>query len=215
MDLSDRPLPSVDMPTLEQEHVLQVYSQTHKRFSTSRYRAWPSVERFIRSFESPVKILEVGSGNGKNIAVRPDEMCGCDICPELVQECVDNGYDVVLADACCLPYEDNHFDAVISVAVLHHLSTVERREQAIREMIRVCKPGGKLLIEVWALEGNDRAVDGADTMVPWKGDCPELGLTRYYHFFEENEILELVSKFCTVEEIKFEKFNWLIYGSIK
>ncbi len=46
----------------------------------------------------------------------------------------------------------------MSVAVLHHLSTIERRQKAISELIRVTKPGGKIFIEVWAKEQNPKNV---------------------------------------------------------
>lgn len=45
-----------------------------------------------------------------------------------------------------LSYPDAHFDAVISSRALNALDTVEQREQAVREMVRVLKPGGKIAI---------------------------------------------------------------------
>lgn len=44
------------------------------------------------------------------------------------------------------------FDAVISIALLHHLSTPSHRLSAISEITRVLRKGGKGLIYVWALE---------------------------------------------------------------
>ena len=46
----------------------------------------------------------------------------------------------------------NTFDACISIAVIHHLSTTERRANAIREILRIVKPSGLVLIYVWAQE---------------------------------------------------------------
>ena len=39
-----------------------------------------------------------------------------------------------------------------SIAVIHHMATHERRRYAIEECIRVLKPGGRLLLCVWAYE---------------------------------------------------------------
>ena len=47
------------------------------------------------------------------------------------------------ADAERLPYEDGTFDIVGGHAVIHHLPDVE---QAFREMLRVLKPGGRVVI---------------------------------------------------------------------
>ena len=41
---------------------------------------------------------------------------------------------------------------MISIAVIHHFSTPERRKEAIAELLRIVKPGGKVLIFVWAME---------------------------------------------------------------
>lgn len=47
---------------------------------------------------------------------------------------------------------ENYFDYAISIAVLHHLSTQERRTKALLEIKRCLKPGGRALVTVWAKE---------------------------------------------------------------
>ncbi len=47
------------------------------------------------------------------------------------------------ADATKLPFDDGAFDVVISFHSLHHIN---RPVLALREMFRVCRPGGKVLI---------------------------------------------------------------------
>lgn len=49
-------------------------------------------------------------------------------------------------DALKLVYPDNHYDAVVSSLVLHNIPDQHGRAQALREMLRVLKPGGKLAI---------------------------------------------------------------------
>jgi ubiquinone/menaquinone biosynthesis C-methylase UbiE len=48
-----------------------------------------------------------------------------------------------VADAELLPYPDSTFDLVLGHAVLHHLPDVE---QCVREMLRVLRPGGRLVV---------------------------------------------------------------------
>jgi SAM-dependent methyltransferase len=57
-------------------------------------------------------------------------------------------------------------DACISIAVLHHISTLTRRRQAVRELIRIVRPGGKILICVWAYEQASRQFAAQDVLVP-------------------------------------------------
>eukprot|EP01133_Synstelium_polycarpum_P018883 gene18883-22587_t len=64
---------------------------------------------------------------------------------------VDKGYEAIVADNLLLPYKDNTFEYAISIAVIHHFSTFERRVEAIKEIIRVMKPNAVLLITAWAM----------------------------------------------------------------
>jgi ubiquinone/menaquinone biosynthesis C-methylase UbiE len=49
-------------------------------------------------------------------------------------------------DARKLVYPDNNFDVVVSSLAIHNIPDHDERSQAVREMCRVLKPGGKLMI---------------------------------------------------------------------
>jgi ubiquinone/menaquinone biosynthesis C-methylase UbiE len=203
-----------ELPKTEQENVLDIYTIISNDFDRTRYKAWPNVEKFINSFPPDTKFLEVGCGNGKNMLLRPENFKGCDTCTNFVKICKDKGLHAIEADATKLPFDDNEFDVTISVAVLHHLSSIDRRIDAIREMVRVTKDGGKLLIEVWCIEDNNRST-GPDTMVPWtyKGEKYD----RYYHFFSKDEITDLVKSIdgSVIDSVSWEKFNWIVEATVK
>ncbi len=88
-----------------------------------------------------------------------------------------------MADSLSIPHPEARFDFAISIAVIHHLSTPERRVAAIKELLASLKnphgkdgldtPGpAKALVYVWALEqktsrrGWDEGHE-QDVMVPW------------------------------------------------
>ena len=50
-------------------------------------------------------------------------------------------------DLTVLPFEGGSFDAVVSAHAIDHLGS--RKEQGLREAMRVLKPGGRLLLIVW------------------------------------------------------------------
>jgi phosphatidylethanolamine/phosphatidyl-N-methylethanolamine N-methyltransferase len=62
---------------------------------------------------------------------------------EIMQLALDNNVSFIQANVEKLPFTDNFFDRIISTCVLHHVSNPE---VAIREMLRVCKPFGKIVI---------------------------------------------------------------------
>lgn len=65
---------------------------------------------------------------------------------------------VMVSDNLALPFRDESFDAALSIAVIHHFATTERRVRALRELARILKIGGRLMISVWAMEQRHRKV---------------------------------------------------------
>lgn len=76
-------------------------------------------------------------------------------------------FQVAICDNLDLPFRDESFDAVLSLAVVHHFATTERRVGAIRELARILRIGGRVIITVWALEQKNRRFESQDVLVPW------------------------------------------------
>lgn len=146
-------------PEIEKKYVHRVYDAIAPHFSATRFAKWPRVAHFLKSLEPGSVVVDVGCGNGKYLGLNPDCLfVGCDISAPLVSICSRRGHEVLVADGLHLPYRTGFCDAAISIAVLHHLSTEQRRKRAISELVRVVAPGGKVLITVWAREQEDPAL---------------------------------------------------------
>ncbi|KAI9750187.1 MAG: tRNA methyltransferase, has a role in tRNA modification [Lichina confinis] len=174
----------LDSQRYEDEHVHRVYEQIAQHFSETRYKPWPLVETFLKNRPVGSVGLDVGCGNGKYLGVNPNVfIVGSDRSPALTRIASGRGYQTVVADLLGLPNPDFRFDFVISVAVVHHLSTQERRVAAIKAILAALKSrhtgagragdsGAEALVYVWALEqrksrrGWDKG-DDQDVMVPW------------------------------------------------
>ncbi|XP_013386160.1 uncharacterized protein LOC106155736 [Lingula anatina] len=153
---------------LEKEYVHDVYEKIAPHFSDARYKAWPKVKQFIEDLEPGALVADIGCGNGKYLGINSSVYkLGTDRCARLVEIAAEHGHQTMVSDSLLLPYRDNVFDAVISIAVIHHFSTIERRIQAIRELARICQIGGKVMIYVWAMEQTKRKFESQDVLVPW------------------------------------------------
>jgi len=53
---------------------------------------------------------------------------------------------VQAADARRLPFRDRTFDVVLSSLVIHNIPDSAERDRAIREIARVLKPGGRVVV---------------------------------------------------------------------
>ncbi|KAL6115868.1 uncharacterized protein ACO6RY_00618 [Pungitius sinensis] len=153
---------------LERDHVHNVYDKIAPYFNDSRYKAWPKVRQFLLDLQPGSIVADIGCGNGKYLHINKEVLkLGCDVCHPLLDFAWSQGHEVQMCDGLHLPYRDGCFDAVLSIAVIHHLSTKERRIRAIKEMARTLRVGGRIMIYVWAMEQKRRKFEKQDIFVPW------------------------------------------------
>ena len=63
-----------------------------------------------------------------------------------VAEGVADRVELHTADMTALPFADESFDVVVSSLAIHNISGAAGREKALREAVRVLRPGGRLVI---------------------------------------------------------------------
>lgn len=175
----------------ERTHVHGVYDEIAAHFSSTRYKPWPIISKFISSLPAGSIGLDLGCGNGKYMSLPIEEpsrirTIGLDRSINLLQiaqKARKDTNDVVLGDAIQTPWRPGSFDYTISIATIHHLATHTRRVQAVETAIKSVAPnGGRILIYVWAIEQDDaskrvlptkgpgleeEASMGLDVLVPW------------------------------------------------
>jgi ubiquinone/menaquinone biosynthesis C-methylase UbiE len=98
-----------------------------------------------------MKVLEVGCGTGTNLMLYRQAGCfvyGIDRSPsmlEIARTKLGEEAEVQLGDALNMPYQDDFFDLVMAMFALHEMPG-EIRPLVMREMIRVTKQEGRILI---------------------------------------------------------------------
>lgn len=84
------------------------------------------------------------------------------------REGVEDRVEIKTGDARDLPFGDAFFDAVVSTMTLHNIRDADGREQAVLEMVRVLRPGGRIVIvdmaktEEYAATLNDAGLLGVE-----------------------------------------------------
>jgi len=95
------------------------------------------------------KILEIGCGIGRITQILSPfcDLTSIDISPEMIKRAALNiSGRFCLASAFNLPFPDDIFDAVFEVTTFQHIVKEEGFELALKEMKRVVRPGGRIII---------------------------------------------------------------------
>jgi ubiquinone/menaquinone biosynthesis C-methylase UbiE len=120
-----------------------------------RRQVIPPLTRFFRESPGKKRVLDVGCGTGRTLvqlaSAHPGhKYFGVDLSPYYLDRAREllAGRDVSLLvdNAEALPLKDATFDAITSVFLFHELPTRARRN-VLREMRRLLKPGGLLVLE--------------------------------------------------------------------
>lgn len=136
------------------------------------------------------KLLDVGCGTGNILCKLVNgkrQLFGIDLSENMVEESkkrMGSDADIKAADAEHIPYKDNFFDTLICNASFHHYP---HPEEVLKEMKRVLKSGGKLLIgEGYAIQPF-RALLNLSFRFSESGDFKSYGKHEFIKMLEDNE----------------------------
>lgn len=131
------------------------YDRVNSILSFGVHHAWRTKTVQLSEAQSGDKVIDCATGTG-DLALEFKEkvgeegyVLGTDFCKEMIEQAPEkakeNNLDVdfEVADAMNLPYEDNRFD-IASIAF--GIRNVDEPVTALREMARVVKPGGKVVV---------------------------------------------------------------------
>ena len=134
-------------------------------------------------------VIEVGCGMSAfcpMAMVKYPNVWGLDFAQESIERLreVYTKVQYVVGDALNTPFKDKFFDAVVAGEIIEHF---EEPQKFVDELVRICKPGGRVILSTPHLEFND----------------PE-----HLWEFEEQDLHDMFSKYgtTTVETIKSDKF---------
>ena len=104
-------------------------------------------------FHSGARVLDIGCGEGTNtrfLLSKGVDAMGIDASQGLIEAGISRhpGLRNVIAvgDALSLPHENDSFDVCVMIGVLHHIYSPDDQVRAVKEALRVTRPGGCVLI---------------------------------------------------------------------
>jgi SAM-dependent methyltransferase len=142
------------MPPME--HLLRATARaeaTHFWFRGFRFFVTPLLRRATRDRTDPL-ILDCGCGTGNNLVLlgRFGRAFGFDLTETGLRIGLEaGGRRLTRATVTAVPFPSNTFDLVTSFDVLYSLERADE-EAAVREMFRVTKPGGAVIVNVAAMD---------------------------------------------------------------
>ncbi len=107
--------------------------------------------RYLTGLAPPGRGLDVGCGTGvlaARLAGAGWAMTGCDPSDGMldVMRAATPAVEAVVASGTDLPFGDDAFDLVYCVAVMHHVAAPAAVLATLGEMVRVCRPGGHVVV---------------------------------------------------------------------
>ncbi len=133
---------------MQKIHYQTIYDveQGHWWYKTRRGIVHDLINKFVKN--KPISILDVGCGPGALMTELKQygQVEGVDFSPDAVSFCKSRGIESVqVAPAESLPFPSENFDLVLALDVLEHLKDDDK---AMKEIYRVLKPNGQIIIFV-------------------------------------------------------------------
>ena len=205
----------------ERLRLRDVYETIADSWSHLRVRPLPEIFEFLNSIKKQGIVLDIGCSNCRNLVPfleRGFKCVGFDFSKGMIREAKKflskRGLSahLLIADVLNLPFKENVFDYVIFTRVLHHLPTKKLRTETLKEIGKIVKKDGKILITVWRRYFPRFIIDFLSNIFEKKFEFGDVYkkwtyhgkvYKRFYHLYSKKEIEEEVIG----ANLKIKKFS--------
>jgi ubiquinone/menaquinone biosynthesis C-methylase UbiE len=204
------------------------YDQMAEKFSGTRKYFWRGFEFIPEFVQDGDRILDFGCGNGRMLEIlnnKKIEYYGVDISQKLIdlaqKKYANSGINFQkISGSGILPFPDNFFNSIVSISVFHHFPSGYAKVMA-KEIYRVTKPEGTIIISVWNLWQkrywkywlNPKALWTKNIFIPFKNNEGKI-FNRFHHMFSQKELTKIFEKsgFQIEKSFILNKRNIVIIG---
>ncbi|HOX10432.1 MAG TPA: methyltransferase domain-containing protein [Candidatus Moranbacteria bacterium] len=134
------------------------YDLISGKFSQTRKYFWRGLEFIADYAKDGNKVLDFGCGNGRLLELFADkniDYYGSDVSEKLIdlaqQKYASACFSKTNPSQTSLAFTNEFFNTVYSIAVFHHFPSKKYREDIAKELYRVTKKDGRIIITVWNL----------------------------------------------------------------
>lgn len=195
----------------------ETYNIISKDWNVKRDYFWEPVTNFVKSFKNPenLKYLDLGCGTGRNLELakkvgfETKNLLGCDFSENQLKIVKNKGFKTNLSDLENLNIKDNSFDVIVCIAAHHHLLKKEQQLKSLKEMKRILKEDGKIILSNWFPEKDylekakkkEKFIYLKKNIVKVYYKFENEKYDRFYYLFEKDEL----KKLCINAGFKIEK----------
>jgi len=175
-------------------------------YENIRYNVWYSSQYQDQWFSSmadlvdnPQNILDNGCGTGHLSEFLPSsEIVGSDISSGMLKKAKSRLSDVIRSDSEKLPYKNESFQVIFTRSLLHHL---QNPEVGVREMHRILKPGGEVILA--------EPIETILTRLPRLLVNDESHFSELHKDFNQNQLHDLLSPYFKI--VTEKNFGYIAY----
>jgi SAM-dependent methyltransferase len=186
---------SFDTKNVEETYVKNVYQEIAYHFSNTRVYKWSWIIDFLDTLNTNSLVYDLGCGNGRNMNHGGLKFIGVDNCQNFIQICNQKNLKVINSNIIKIPLANDSADAIICIAVFHHLYSNQNRIDALFEMKRLIKKNGKILLSVWSInqpKKTGRVFNNyGNNIVLWNNNNGKI-FERFYYIFKLDELKKII-----------------------
>lgn len=189
----------------------RVYDAIADQFSSTRQYLWGDLVPLAAYAKKGDTILDLGCGNGRLFQLFETNDLGVTYIGQDQSEGLIShakhafkNAQFTVGSMTQIPLSDKSVDCVYSIAAFHHLPDDGSRQACLREIARVLKPGGTLVMSNWNLR-NDyvqqkiadgkyllSAEDDTHVQIPWRTGDQVVHGWRHYYYISHDTLREML-----------------------
>lgn len=193
------------------------YNRIAPDFAIKRTKLSQDFKDLCKYANNGDNILDLGCGSGRlndaleDIDIRYTGADNSEVFIEWAQKHYPNKKFILLKDNINLPFKNESFDKVFCLALIHHIPSKILQEEYLKEIYRVLKPNGELILTTWNIWQNPKMrnlvrsnnlkkifglnkLDWNDLKLPYHSTSSNLTVERYLHAFKQAELDALMRK---------------------